>query len=63
MPESYNLAINSNHDLINKILEEKTKKKRTNLINQLLDLALLSQGMLKGEDLTEFISRSIRLIK
>jgi molecular chaperone HtpG len=63
MPESYNLAVNSNHDLINKILEEKTKKKRTNLINQLLDLALLSQGMLKGENLTKFISRSVNLIK
>jgi molecular chaperone HtpG len=62
MPESYNLAINSNHDLIGKILEEKTKKKRTNLINQILDLALLSQGMLKGEDLTSFISRSVNLI-
>ena len=63
MPESYNLAINSNHDLISKILEEKTKKKRINLINQLLDLALLSQGMLKGKNLTEFISRSVSLIK
>ena len=63
MPESYNLAINSNHDLISKILEEKTKNKRTNLINQLLDLALLSQGMLKGKNLTEFISRSVSLIK
>jgi len=63
IPESYNLAINSNHDLISKILVEKTKKKRTNLINQLLDLALLSQGMLKGKNLTEFISRSVSLIK
>jgi len=63
MPESYNLAINSNHDLIGKILQEKTKKKRTNLINQILDLALLSQGMLKGKDLTAFISRSVTLIK
>ena len=63
MPESYNLTINSNHDLIGKVLEEKTKKKRTNLINQILDLALLSQGMLKGEDLTAFISRSVTLIK
>jgi molecular chaperone HtpG len=63
MPESYNLAINSNHKLITKVLEEKTKKKRTNLINQLLDLALLSQGMLKGENLTAFISRSVTIIK
>ncbi len=61
--ESYNLAINSNHDLIGKILTEKTKKKRISLINQLLDLALLSQGMLKGKDLTAFISRSVNLIK
>ena len=63
MPESYNLAINSNHKLIGKILVEKTKKKRTDLIKQLLDLALLSQDMLKGEDLTAFISRSVTLIK
>jgi molecular chaperone HtpG len=63
MPETYNLAINSNHDLIGKILQEKKKTKRTNLINQLLDLAMLSQDMLKGENLTAFISRSVTLIK
>jgi len=63
MPESFNLAINSNHELIGKILNEKVKKKRNNLINQILDLALLSQGMLKGESLTTFISRSVNLIK
>jgi molecular chaperone HtpG len=63
MPETYNLAVNSNHDLINKILLEKKKKKRIDLINQVLDLALLSQGMLKGKDLTGFISRSVSLIK
>ena len=63
MPESYNLAINSNHELIGKVLAEKTKKKRVDLINQVLDLAMLSQGMLKGEDLTNFISRSVNLIK
>ena len=63
MPETFNLAINSNHELIGKILNEKVKKKRNNLINQILDLALLSQGMLKGESLTTFISRSVNLIK
>ena len=63
IPESYNLAVNSNHELIEKILKQKIKKKRTNLINQVLDLALLSQGMLKGEDLTSFIYRSVNLIK
>tara|TARA_B100001248_G_C27399270_1_gene468551 strand:- start:4831 stop:6735 length:1905 start_codon:yes stop_codon:yes gene_type:complete len=63
MPESYNLSVNANHELISKILNEKTKKKRTKLINQLLDLGLLSQGLLNGEKLTEFISRSVSLIK
>tara|TARA_Y100000385_G_scaffold53181_1_gene50576 strand:+ start:249 stop:2153 length:1905 start_codon:yes stop_codon:yes gene_type:complete len=63
MPESYNLDVNSNHEIIGKILKQKTKKKRTNLINQVLDLALLSQGMLKGEELTSFIYRSVNLIK
>jgi len=63
MPESYNLDINANHELISSILVEKSKKKRNRLISQILDLALLSQGMLKGEDLTSFISRSISLIK
>ena len=63
IPESYNLAVNSNHELIEKILKQKIKKKRTNLINQVLDLALLSQGMLKGEELASFIYRSVNLIK
>ena len=63
LPETYNLAINSNHELISKILSEKTNKKKVNLINQLLDLALLSQGILKGENLTDFINRSVSMIK
>ena len=63
MPETYNLVVNSNHELIGSILSEKTKKKRVALIKQVLDLALLSQGMLKGEELTSFISRSVSLIK
>ncbi len=63
IPESYNLAVNSNHELIGNILKQKRKEKRTHLINQVLDLALLSQGMLKGEDLTSFINRSVNLIK
>tara|TARA_Y100001954_G_scaffold219043_1_gene252797 strand:- start:5382 stop:7286 length:1905 start_codon:yes stop_codon:yes gene_type:complete len=63
MPENYNLDVNSNHELISSLLVEKSKKKRNELISQLLDLALLSQGMLKGEELTSFISRSVSLIK
>ena len=53
----------ANHDLVSTMLFEKNKKKRTNLIQQVLDLALLSQGMLKGEGLTSFISRSVNMIK
>ena len=63
MPDAYNLMVNSNHELINKIFTEKSKKKRTNLIKQVLDLAMLSQGMLKGKELTSFISRSVSMIK
>ena len=63
MPDSYNLAINSNHKIIEKIISEKSKKKRSGLIKQMLDLAFLSQGMLKGEELTKFISRSVDLLK
>lgn len=63
MPDSYNLEINANHELINNILTEKSKKKRNDLMNQILDLALLSQGMLKGEKLTSFITRSVSLIQ
>ena len=63
IPEKYNLVINSNHELIGKILTEKTNKKKTSMVKQLLDLALLSKDMLKGEDLTNFVSRSLNMIK
>ncbi len=63
MPESYNLVVNSNNPLIVNIAETKTEKKRQKLAKQAIDLALLSQGMLKGADLTSFIKRSIDLIK
>ena len=63
MPDSYSLSINANHKIITKIISEKNKKKRSSLINQMLDLAFLSKGMLKGEELTKFISRSVDLLK
>ena len=62
-PEMYNLVVNSNHELVGEILKTKTKNKRERLINQALDLARLSQNLLKGEDLTKFIQRSVDLIK
>ncbi len=63
MPEMYNLVVNTNSDLVNQILNTKTAKKRERLITQSLDLAQLSQGLLKGEALTNFIKRSFEIIK
>ncbi|ARV09036.1 molecular chaperone HtpG [Winogradskyella sp. PC-19] len=63
MPEMYNLVVNTNSELVGEILNTKTKKKQERLINQSLDLARLSQGLLKGEELTNFIKRSYDMIR
>jgi molecular chaperone HtpG len=63
MPEMFNLVVNTNSELVGEILNTKTKKKQERLINQSLDLARLSQGLLKGEELTNFIKRSYEMIK
>ena len=63
MPEMYNLVVNTNHELVGEILNTKTRKKQERLINQSLDLARLSQGLLRGEELTNFIKRSYDMIK
>tara|TARA_B110000037_G_scaffold86656_1_gene102727 strand:- start:1770 stop:3683 length:1914 start_codon:yes stop_codon:yes gene_type:complete len=63
MPEMYNLIVNTNSELVSEILNTKTKKKQERLITQSLDLAQLSQGLLKGEALTNFINRSYEMIK
>lgn len=63
LPEMFNLVVNTNHELVSEILNTKTKQKQTRLINQSLDLAKLSQGLLKGEELTNFIKRSFDMIK
>ena len=62
MPDMYNLVVNSNHPLISKILTESDKEKQSTLAKQAADLALLSQGLLKGEKLTNFIKRSVEMI-
>lgn len=62
MPDMYNLVVNTNHPLIGKILSETDNTKQTQLAKQTTDLALLSQGLLKGEELTKFIKRSVELI-
>ncbi len=63
MPESYNLVVNSNHALVGKILKEGDNKVQQKLAKQAADLALLSVGLLKGKDLTDFVSRSIEIIE
>ncbi|MGB6267388.1 MAG: molecular chaperone HtpG [Olleya sp.] len=63
MPEMYNLVVNTNSELVNEILNTKTKKKQERLITQSLDLARLSQGLLKGKELSDFIKRSYDMIK
>jgi molecular chaperone HtpG len=63
LPEMYNLVVNTNHELVGQILNTKTKPKQERLIKQSLDLARLSQGLLKGEELTTFINRSFDMIK
>ncbi|NQY10223.1 MAG: molecular chaperone HtpG [Flavobacteriales bacterium] len=63
MPEMYNLVINSNHEIVGKMLKEKDSKKQKALIKQTSDLAMLSQNLLKGEALNSFIKRSLDMIK
>ncbi len=63
LPDMYSLIVNTNHELVGKILNTRTEKKRNSLIKQSIDLAKLSQNSLTGKDLTEFINRSIDLIK
>ncbi|MGO4911461.1 molecular chaperone HtpG [Leeuwenhoekiella sp. W20_SRS_FM14] len=63
MPDMYNVIVNTNSELVNEILSTKTKKKQERLITQSMDLARLSQGLLKGEALTNFVKRSYEMIK
>jgi len=63
MPESYNLVVNSNHPLVGKILNESDTAVQSKLAKQTADLALLSVGLLKGKDLTDFVNRSIEIIE
>jgi molecular chaperone HtpG len=63
MPEMYNLVVNSNSDLAANILTNNDKVVQENLVKQALDLAKLSQNLLKGADLTAFVKRSFEMIK
>ncbi|WP_417610367.1 molecular chaperone HtpG [Owenweeksia hongkongensis] len=64
MPDMYNLVVNTNHDFVNNILSESDEEKQKAMIKQGTDLALLSQNLLQGEELTNFVERSFNsLIK
>ena len=62
MPEMYNLVVNANHPLADKILREKNEEKQQDMVRQATDLALLSQNLLKGEELSSFIKRSLGMM-
>lgn len=61
MPDTYKVAVNGNHKLIKKILSA-DESQQTKLAKQAFDLAQLAQGMLKGEDLTAFVERSVEVL-
>jgi molecular chaperone HtpG len=63
MPDEVELTVNGNHKLYQQILKETNEVKAKEMVHNLADLALLSQGMLKGNNLTEFISRSVALMQ
>ncbi len=63
LPDMYNLVVNSNSKLATTILNTEDKSAQEGLVKQALDLAKISQGLLKGEELTAFVKRSFELIK
>ncbi len=63
MPDQYNLTINANHKMASKILKAENEEEQKNIAKQNYDLALLSQNMLNGKDLTNFISRSVEMME
>ena len=63
MPEMYNLVVNTNSELATNILNTEDKSHQEHLVKQALDLAKLSQNLLKGEALTAFVKRSFEMIK
>jgi molecular chaperone HtpG len=62
MPDQYSVSVNGNHGIIQKILKAESDESKGRLAKQAYDLALLSQNMLTGADLTNFIKRSLELV-
>jgi molecular chaperone HtpG len=63
MPDEVTLTVNGNHPIFQTVLKEGDKDKQKKIVHNLTDLALLSQGLLKGTELTSFINRSVELIE
>ena len=62
LPESYNVIVNYSNPIVKKIISDTDENSKINLIKQVTDLALLSNGMLKGEELSKFVKRSLSLL-
>jgi len=63
MPDEVTLTVNGNHPVFQNVLNESDKEKQQKIVYNLADLALLSQGLLQGNELTSFIKRSVELIE
>jgi molecular chaperone HtpG len=63
MPEEVTLTVNGNHPVFQKVLSENNKGLQEKMVKSLTDLALLSQGLLKGNELTLFINRSVEMME
>lgn len=63
MPDEVTLTVNTNHPIYEQILQDNNEEKRSKIVHNLADLALLSQGMLKGAELTDFVNRSVELME
>jgi molecular chaperone HtpG len=59
MPPMYTVSLNANHPVIGRIIQIDNEEEQKSLAKQVYDLALLSQGMLTGNDLTQFIQRTV----
>ena len=62
IPESYNIIVNMQNPLVAKIWNDRAVEGDNDLLRQVVDLALLSNGMLKGKDLSDFVARSEKLL-
>ncbi|MBN2746139.1 MAG: molecular chaperone HtpG [Bacteroidales bacterium] len=63
LPDQLNLVVNSNHPVIYDLVSKSESEDSKNIVNQLVDLALLSQNLLTGKKLADFIQRSVEIIK